>query len=68
MAGSVTSRSRALIAGTQELNMCNVLCLQGALALLNVETGLDTVSEFEAIGAFVVLLLLTEDLWGNSAK
>ena len=35
---------------------------QGALTLLNVETGLDTVSELEAIGAFIVLLLLTEDL------
>lgn len=36
--------------------------LQGALTLLNVETGLDTVSELEAIGAFIVMLLLTEDL------
>lgn len=36
--------------------------LQGTLTLLNVETGLDTVSELEAIGAFVVMLLLTEDL------
>lgn len=38
------------------------MVLQGALTLLNVETGLDTVSELEAIGAFVVMLLLTEDL------
>ena len=36
--------------------------LQGTLTLLNVETGLDTVSELEAIGAFVVMLLLTEDV------
>lgn len=38
------------------------MVLQGALTLLNVETGLDTVSELEAIGAFIVMLLLTEDL------
>ena len=42
--------------------------LQGALTLLNVETGLDTVSELEAIGAFVVMLLLTEDLNNNKKK
>jgi len=36
--------------------------IQGTLTLLNVETGLDTVSEVEAIGAFVVMLLLTEDV------
>ena len=36
--------------------------LQGALTLLNVETGLDGVSELEAIGAFIVILLLTQDL------
>ena len=38
------------------------MVLQGTLTLLNVETGLDTVSELEAIGAFIVMLLLTEDL------
>ena len=48
--------------------VCRLLCLQGALALLNVETGLDTVSEVEAIGAFVVLLLLTEDLGGKAKQ
>lgn len=47
---------------------CRLLCLQGALALLNVETGLDTVSEVEAIGAFIVLLLLTEDLGGKAKQ
>lgn len=36
--------------------------VQGALTLLNVATGLDSVSELEAIGAFVVMLLLTEDV------
>ena len=42
--------------------LTNTMVLQGALTLLNVETGLDTVSELEAIGAFIVMLLLTEDL------
>ena len=40
----------------------SMVLLQGALTLLNVETGLDSVSELEAIGAFVIMLLLTEDL------
>lgn len=29
--------------------------------MLNVETGLDSISEYEAIGAFLILLLLTEE-------
>lgn len=41
---------------------------KGALALLNVETGLETVSEIEAIGAFVVMLLLTEDIHKDSKQ
>lgn len=41
---------------------------KGTLTLLNVETGLDTVSELEAIGAFVVMLLLTEDLNKDKKK
>ena len=39
-----------------------LLLLQGTLTLLNIATGLDSVSELEAIGAFVLMLLLTEDL------
>ena len=42
--------------------------MQGALALLNVQTGVDSVSEVEAIGAFIVLLLLTEDLGKNKEE
>ncbi len=42
--------------------MCALTCYQGTLTLLNVETGMDSVSELEAIGAFVVMLLLTEDV------
>ena len=42
--------------------MCMLICSQGTLTLLNVETGMDSVSELEAIGAFVVMLLLTEDV------
>lgn len=39
-----------------------VITGKGTLTLLNVETGMDSVSELEAIGAFVVMLLLTEDV------
>ena len=42
--------------------MCALTCYQGTLTLLNVETGMDSLSELEAIGAFVVMLLLTEDV------
>ena len=43
-------------------DMCALICSQGTLTLLNVETGTDSVTELEAIGAFVVMLLLTEDV------
>jgi hypothetical protein len=35
---------------------------QGALALLNIETGVESISEVEAGIAFLVMLLLTEDV------
>ena len=38
------------------------MVVQGALSLLNVKTGVETVSEVEANAAFIVLLLLTEDI------
>lgn len=39
-----------------------ILGLQGALALLNIETGVESISEVEAGIAFLVMLVLTEDL------
>lgn len=41
---------------------------KGALALLNVETGIETISEIEAVVAFFVMLLLTEDIKRKGSK
>jgi hypothetical protein len=41
---------------------------KGALALLNVETGIETLSEIEAVVAFFVMLLLTEDIKRKGSK
>lgn len=41
---------------------------QGALALLNIETGIETLPEIEAIVAFLVVLFLTEDVKTPSAE
>ena len=40
-------------------------CLQGALTLLNVETGVKALTEVEAVIAFLGLLILTEDIGSN---
>jgi hypothetical protein len=40
----------------QESDAC---CMQGALALLDVETGVESVSEVEAGAAFLIMLFLT---------
>ena len=60
----------AVVMTTCSFGYCanKVVAVQGALALLNVETGLETVSEIEAIGAFVVMLLLTEDIHKDSKQ
>ncbi|KAK9868284.1 hypothetical protein WJX84_003614 [Apatococcus fuscideae] len=41
---------------------------KGALALLNIETGIETLPEIEAIVAFLVVLFLTEDVKTPSAE
>lgn len=53
------------VALVASLTLCKS-AVQAPLALLNVETGLDSVSEYEAIGAFLLLLLLTEEFGSNS--
>ena len=39
--------------------------MQGALTLLNVETGVKALTEVEAVIAFLGLLILTEDIGSN---
>ena len=41
-------------------------CLQGALTLLNVETGVKALTEVEAVIAFLGLLILTEDIGSDN--
>ena len=60
-------------APTKQLGMtqhwqCGPVChLQGALTLLNVETGVEALTEVEAVLAFLGLLILTEDV-GNDNR
>ena len=43
----------------QALGRDSAILLQGALALLDIETGVETLSEIEAGAAFLIMLLLT---------
>ena len=43
-------------------------CLQGALTLLNVETGVQALTEVEAVIAFLGLLILTEDIGSDNTN
>lgn len=53
---------RLACVGLASTIVAEVVTGKGALALLSIETGVETVSEIEGVGAFLLMLFLTEDL------